>query len=103
ATFRVNRQNAEWWDLFTGEVTPAATLTGSEGGTALDLDIEPYGSRLVVFSDRRAPNVPAPMKATLPEPLDISRGWQVTFEGAGKEISMDALRSWTSLDGLQYF
>ena len=32
ATFRVKRQNAEWWDLFTGEVTPAETTTGSEGG-----------------------------------------------------------------------
>jgi len=101
ATFRVKGKNPEWWNLFTGEVTEA--LPGSEGGAALKLDIEPYGSRLLVFSGREAPKAPAPVPARLPEPLDISRGWQVTFEGTGREISMDALRSWTGLEGLQFF
>ncbi len=103
ATFRIKGKNAEWWNLFTGEVTPAETLPGAESGSVLKLDIEPYGSRLVVFSDREAAKSPAPIAAGLPEPLDISRGWQVTFEGAGKEISMDTLRSWTELAGMQYF
>ncbi len=101
ATFRVKGKNAEWWNLFTGEVTEA--LSGSESNAVLKLDIEPYGSRLLVFSAREAPKAPAPVEAHRPEPLDISRGWQVTFEGTGKEISMDTLRSWTELDGLQYF
>jgi hypothetical protein len=103
ATFRIKDKNAEWWNLFTGEVTPAATLTGSEGGSVLKLDLEPYGSRLVVFTSREAPKSPAPLESGLPEPLDISHGWQVTFEGSGKEISMDTLRSWTELEGMQYF
>jgi hypothetical protein len=103
ATFRVKGKNAEWWDLFTGDVTPAETLTGSDGNAVLKLDLEPYGSRLVVFSSREAPKAPASVETALPEPLDLSRGWNVTFEGSGKEISMDALRSWTSLDGMQFF
>jgi hypothetical protein len=102
ANFRVKGKNAEWWNLFTGEAAPA-TLSGSERGSVLNLDMEPYGSRLVVFSGREAPKSPAPVEARLPQPLDISRGWQVTFEGTGKEISMDTLRSWTALEGMQYF
>jgi hypothetical protein len=65
--------------------------------------MEPYGSRLVVFSDRQAPQAPAAVAVQLPESVDLSRGWQVTFEGAGREVSMDMLRSWTELPGMQYF
>jgi hypothetical protein len=101
ATFRVRGKNAEWWNLFTGEVTPAQAA--SESNTVFRLDIEPYGSRLVVFSSREAPTTPSPVVARLPEPVDLSRGWQVAFEGTGKEIDMDTLASWTALDGLQYF
>lgn len=101
ATFRVKGKNSEWWNLFTAEVTEAQM--GSASSTALKLDIEPYGSRLLVFSGREARNAPAVVAAHPPEPVDISRGWQVTFEGAGKQFSMDALRSWTELDGMAYF
>jgi hypothetical protein len=101
ATFRVKGKNAEWWDLFTGEVTEA--LPGSDRNTVLKLDLEPYGSRLVVFSGREAPKPTAPMQARLPEPLDISHGWNVTFEGKGKENPMATLRSWTDLAGMQFF
>ena len=103
ATFRVKGKNAEWWNLFTGEVTAAETLLSSAGEAVLKLDIEPYGSRLVVFSDRKTPKLPAPEQARLPEPLDISHGWQVSFEGTGKVISMDTLRSWTELEGMKFF
>ena len=103
ATFRVKRQNAEWWDLFTGDAAAAETTTGSEGGTVLKLDMEPYGSRLVVFSDRQAPQAPAAVVVQLPEPVDLSRGWQVTFEGTGNEVSMDTLHSWTDLAGVEHF
>ena len=103
ASFHVKGKNAEWWDLFNAEVSAAEAVPGSEGGSVLKLDIEPYGSRLVVFSEREAPKSPAPVAVDLPEPLDISRGWQVTFEGAGKEMSMDSLRSWTTLKDLQFF
>ena len=103
ASFRVKRQNAEWWDPFTGEVAAAETLTGSDGGTVLKLDMEPYASRIVVFSDRQAPQASAAVAVKIPEPVDLSRGWQVTFEATGKEISVDTLRSWTELPGMQYF
>jgi hypothetical protein len=102
ATFRVKGKNPEWWNLFTGEVTSAEALPGSEGG-ALKLDLEPYGSRLLVFGGREATRSPAPVEVRLPEPLDLSRGWRVAFDGTEKEISMDTLRSWTEVEGMQYF
>ena len=69
----------------------------------LKLNMEPYGSRLVVFSTRKGPITPPPVEARLPQPVDISRQWQVAFEGTGKEIVMDTLRWWTSLEGMKYF
>ena len=57
----------------------------------------------MVFSDRHAPQAPAAVAVQLPESVDLSRGWQVTFEATGKEISVDTLRSWTELPGMQYF
>jgi len=103
ATFRIKGKNAEWWNLFTGEVNPAEIQPGAESGYVLKLDIEPYGSRLVVFSDRESPKAPAPVESGLPEPVDLSHGWQVTFEGSGKQISMDSLHSWTDVEGMQHF
>lgn len=103
ATFRVKGKNAEWWNLFTGEATAAEAVPGPAGSSVLKLDIEPYGSRLVIFSDREAPKAAAPIPAQMPEPVDLSRDWQVTFEGTGKQVSMDTLRSWTELTGMQFF
>ncbi|MGO8789929.1 MAG: glycosyl hydrolase [Terriglobia bacterium] len=103
ASFRVKGKDAEWWNLFNAEVTPAETVAVPDRRSVLKLDIEPYGSRLVVFSDRKPPKAPAMLDVKLPEPIDLSKGWQVTFEGAGKEISMDSLRSWTTLKDLQFF
>ncbi|HTS71269.1 MAG TPA: glycosyl hydrolase [Terriglobia bacterium] len=101
ATFHVKGKNAEYWDLFTGEVRTVPARSGPDA--PLILDLEPYGSRLVVLSDRKLAEKPATKVPNLPEPLDISRGWQVTFEGNGKEVSMETLRSWTELEGMQYY
>jgi hypothetical protein len=103
ATFRVKGKHAEYWDLFSGVVTPAALISSPGENAGLRLDIEPYGSRLVVFGNRETPKAPASEIASLPPALDISRGWQVGFEGTGKKISMDVLRSWTELDGKQFY
>ena len=101
ADFRVRGKAPEWWDLFTGEVAGAETLPSRRGGSVLRLDVEPYGSRLLVFSHRQI--APAsPPAVTSPEPLDLSHGWQVTFEGTGKEISLETLRSWTEIEGLRF-
>jgi hypothetical protein len=101
ATFRIAVKNAEWWSLFTGEVTRAQSNFANN--RIFRLDIEPYGSRLIVFSDREAPKTTTPKATGLPEPVDISRGWLVAFEGAGKQVHMEQLHSWTEVEGLRFF
>jgi hypothetical protein len=103
ATFRLKGKNPEWWDLFTGEATVAQVLHGSGDGTRIPVDLEPYGSRLLVFSDREAPKESGPSEGPRSELVDISRDWNVTFEGTGKKVAMDFLRSWTEMEDLRYF
>jgi hypothetical protein len=105
ATFRVKGKNPEWWDLFAGEATSAQVLRGGGDGTRIPVDLEPYGSRLLVFSDRKAevPKETVPFELPRRDDLDISRDWDVTFEGTGKKMHMDFLRPWTEIEGLQFF
>jgi hypothetical protein len=103
ATFRVKGKNPEWWDLFTGEATTAQVLhLGGDEGTVIPLDLEPYGSRVLVFTDRGAPREMGPTEGRR-EVSDISRDWDVTFEGTGKKMVMDFLRPWTGIEGLHFF
>ena len=98
-------KNPEWWDLFTGEAATAQVVRqGGDNGTVIPLDLEPYGSRLLVFTERERPRemVPAGFHRLL-EPLDISHDWDVTFEGTGKKIVMDSLQSWSEIAGLRNF
>ncbi len=102
ATFRVHGKHAEWWNLITGEVTPASSFVAPNGETPLRLDLEPYGSRLLVFDDR----VPPPallVDMETPAPMDISKGWQVSFEGRNKNAAIDAPQSWTAIEGMKFF
>src|SRR6185312_5107707 len=57
AAFRTERHQAQFWDPFTGKVSEAGT------GQQLTMNLAPYESRVVVFSDRAAPQ-PAQSAAT---------------------------------------
>jgi hypothetical protein len=85
-------------------VADAETLSPSSGGTVVSLDLEPYGSRFLVFTDReRVPKAVSPPPKRLPQPFDLSQGWNITFEGKSKTLQMDRLRSWTELEDFQFF
>ena len=103
AAFRVEGMRPEWWDPFTGRVHPAQTLAGLKGATTVRLALEPYGSRVLVFSRRseshdavRAPHSPSAR-------LDLSAGWQVSFGDSGQPVEMNRLRSWTDDEGTRFF
>ncbi len=93
AAVRVHGLNPEWWDPMTGEVRAAMVAARADGETMLDLDLEPYGSRLLVFS--KSPVEPAIKSVPRTAPLDLSSGWDVTFQGTGAKVVMDKLHSWT--------
>jgi hypothetical protein len=102
ATFRVQGKSPEYWDMFTGQVSAARVLGGGGKSTAISLALEPYGSRLLVFTNRKPAEASAPPPVHL-DALDLSRDWQVTFEGTDRQVNMEFLRSWTEIEGLKYF
>jgi hypothetical protein len=97
ATFRVAGMEPEWWDPFDGGVAPARVDARSAEGVTVPLELEPYESRVLVFS-RREPVRAQPDAPALSPPLsvvDLSTGWKVTFDGLSSAVRMETLRSWT--------
>jgi hypothetical protein len=107
ATFRQQGLKAEWWDPFTGNVTPASSESSSSSDTAettVRLDVEPYGSRVLVFSKRSPrPQPQSRISAAVPNPIDLSRGWQVSFGSNSSAEQLDNLHSWTDEEKTRYF
>jgi hypothetical protein len=103
ATFRVEDMQPEWWDPFTGRVSAAPVLARPAGGTTVALDLEPYGSRVLVFSRRTLPKPASQTAGALPAPLDLSTNWKVAFGAGGRTVTMDRLRSWTDDDETRFY
>lgn len=102
ATFRVSGLKPEWWNPLDGSVTPAATEAQNSGGTTLALNLEPYGSRVLVFSKRSQPAKFTGASANA-VPIDLSRDWQVAFGPNGNPSPMQTLSSWTEREATRYF
>jgi alpha-L-rhamnosidase len=104
ATFRVKKLSPERWDPFTATKSAVRWITAGDGRIVVSLHLEAYESALLVFSNFSGPPASAPSKPdALPAPIDLSRGWKVSFNGTDKSIQMDRLRSWTELEGLRFF
>jgi hypothetical protein len=101
--FRVSGMQAEWWDPFSGRVSAADTESGPEGVTTVSLDLEPYASRVLVFSKKALPRLPAKGPSIVPSPIDLSAGWQVSFGDKGKPVFLERLRSWTESEETRFF
>ena len=91
AKFRVTGLKPEWWNPFDGSVRAA--------GVSETIDLEPYGSRLLVFSKR---NLPAAESETDGASMDLSNGWKVSIGSTGAR-EWDKLRSWTDDEATRYF
>jgi hypothetical protein len=104
ATFRIKGRNAESWNPMSGKPVLAKLESRSAAdGTAVTLNLEPYESRVIVFSSRALPVVNSPLVSSPPAPIDLSTGWQVSFGNTAAPISMDQLRSWTDSEDTRYF
>jgi hypothetical protein len=100
ATFRVSGsasrgRSVQWWDPFTGKTMGA-------GDSRVELDLAPYESRVLVFSNERLEIPPSPTRSA-PTPVDIGTGWTVTFAGSAQPVTMDQLRSWTDDPARKYY
>jgi hypothetical protein len=101
ATFRVTRLRPEWWDPFDGSVkTATKEWEGLESGR-VRIDLEPYGSRLLVFSKRMLTTSESDSLVEI-SPMDLSNGWKVSF-GKSPPTQWDKLRLWTDDEATRYF
>jgi hypothetical protein len=98
ATFRHAAKHAEWWDPFTGGVSPV------ENPAAVDLDLQPYESRLILFADSLTqPQKVAPIARTRTRTIDLTTGWQATFNAANQTVPMATLHSWSEDPAFKYY
>jgi hypothetical protein len=102
ATFRVENMQAESWDPMTGRVS-AAQLSAGTNQKGVRLELEPYESRVLVFSRRALGPSQSAGPSTIMSEIDLSSGWQVTFAENKKSTTMDHLRSWTDDEETRYF
>jgi hypothetical protein len=94
ARFRVGSMRPEWWNPLDGSVRTA----GSENVT---IDLEPYGSRLLVFSKRNLNTAETPLLAET-TPIDLSGDWRISV-GSSPAAQWDKLHSWTDDEANRYF
>ncbi len=102
ATFRVQSPYAASFDPMDGSRNAITCAANPSGGTTTTLDLPPYGSQVLVFSNHPMPKAREPKLATVPA-LDLSTGWQVTFAKDPKPVAMDQLVSWTESEATKHF
>jgi len=96
AQFRDSARHAEIWDTFTGEASAVADPRN------IDLDLAPYESRLIYFSDAAPAASPQP-KRNESVVADLSRDWRVTFGKDGLTEEMPSRKSWTADAKTKFF
>jgi hypothetical protein len=90
AAFRVADLAGAWWNPSTGEVTGA-------GGKQIELDLEPYESRVLVFWEGHAPAGARPLVEAAP----VAGPWQIAFDGAPAAAAVPG--SWTEDPARRFF
>jgi hypothetical protein len=101
ASFRVTRLRPEWWNPFDGSVRTAVKEWGGLESENVTIDLEPYGSRLLVFSKRTLTTAETESLAEV-SLVDLSSGWKVSI-GSATPAQWEKLRSWTDDDATRYF
>jgi hypothetical protein len=103
ATFRIEGMKAESWDPLTGAVAPASVENQSGKGSIMTIDLDPYASRILIFSKRSLPGARAVETPAGPSSIDISKDWQVSFSADSTPSSYSQLHSWTDDEATRYF
>jgi hypothetical protein len=104
ATFRVQAMSPEEWDPMTGRAVAIPIAKSDDNGVSVNLDLEPYSSQIIVFTQRALPTQKTTaIAASSPQVIDLSHGWEVTFGKDKKPVMMDNLASWTDDESTRYF
>lgn len=98
---RLTGRRIEEWDPFSA----AATQVGD--GSSVALALEPYESKVVVLTEGQGPSMSQAQSAEaavqLPAPLDLSRGWNVSFDSISHSATMQNLHSWTEDAATEFY
>ena len=97
-TFRARAAHVEFWDPVTGDVSEAPAVRSADDRTTVNIDLPPFGSTFVVFSQEGAADAAPVMHEASVQPV-VTDGWQVRFQpGRGAPtlpVSVRELTSWT--------
>jgi hypothetical protein len=75
-----------------------------ESPSAVELDLQPYESQLILFTEsaaqaeRRPPIARAPSKT-----IDLTTDWKITFAGTNQTVDMPKLQSWSDDPTFKYY
>ncbi len=103
AAFRVTGMQPEWWNPMTGDTEPAQVLSHDAGSETIGLDLEPYGSRVILFSKTARPAAPPVRSEKTTQTANLSTDWKVTFGEGTAPVTMRTLHSWTEDEATRYF
>jgi len=94
AKFRTGELWKAWWNPMDGRI----------GGEVLQLNLEPYESRVLVFSRTAegTTNPPMPMHDNMPW-ITTDPTWKVTFDGLGITQNMNPVHSWADDPATRYY
>jgi len=120
--FRVDKNTVpELWDAETGLIQRKVTYSKVKNGLSIDLILDPLASRFVVFRNKSTGKNDADLTCdlqygfyhekktdNLPEPIDITEKWNVSFNtemGGPKSYQLEKLTSWSDIDvdGIKYY
>jgi hypothetical protein len=96
---------AEWWNPLTGATRAADVVAADRETMTLPLDLDAYGSIVLVVVRGPAPQTTTTAAPTAGTPRTELRGpWTVTFpEGVAQPRPRDALTSWDAADETRFF
>ena len=97
AQFRDAAKNAEWWDAFTGQISPL------ENVKTVELSLQPYESRLIFFTDSASNKTTSPRAYDRVKTLDLSTDWDLSFAGSNQSVHMNTLYSWSDDERFKYY
>lgn len=106
ASFRVSQELAQWWNPFDGS-TRVFKIVEGQTSPSIELELEPYESRVLVFTQLKRPATNPPQVEilptnVLPDTLDLSTGWSVTV-GTNGPRQWEQLHSWADDESTRYY
>ncbi len=97
ARFRGATPHAERWDPLTGRIEGLSLQDGR-----ITIELEPYGSRVVVFRSD-AGSAPVARTRAMSASEDLSAGWSVSFGGTGAGDAVHLPHSWAADAARRFF